>query len=373
MEQTGITQLGLQAFRSYASYRWSQDPPKIVAVVGPNGTGKTNLLEAVSLLTPGRGLRGARVEEMQATATPQTPWRVAADITLPSGILDVQTHRFSSASSRRLIKIADHPLKTHSELSEYLYALWLTPQMETLFLEGNTARRRFLDRLVLGLKPRHGAHVSAYEKALRERQKLLETPSHQTGWLDGLETILAREGVQIVENRLEVVARLTQALENAPGPFPKARLELDGVLEGAISTQGPAGACQLFKGWMERHRLPHQRATEFALGAHKSLWRAFFPGDIPAHQASTGQQKILLMSIILGACQLHALEDVQERCFLLLLDDVMAHLDATHRRAFLETVVHFPFQVWLTGTEVDLLADVSAETSAAHILLTAPP
>ena len=354
----GLSNVSLMAFRSYETYLWSGQASKIMAIVGPNGTGKTNLLEAVSLLTPGRGLRGARMDEIQSTLAPHVPWGVTATFPLPSGTLELETSRTSLTSHKRLIKVSDHPLKTHAELASHVYGLWLTPQMGTLFLDGNSARRRFLDRLVLGFIPSHGLEVGRYEKALRERQHLLKTHAPcPIPWLEGLEAILAQGGVKIVENRLKIVERLGHALAHAHGPFPKARLEVEGALESLIHTHGPSTSQEMFQMWMAQHRTPYQRSVDFALGAHKTTLQAFFNHTIPADQASTGQQKMLLMSIILAACQLHITSrPPHERCLLLLLDDVMAHLDHTHRQAFLETACALPFQTWITGTDAELVA-----------------
>ena len=354
----GLSSFSLVAFRSYETYLWSGEVSKIMAMVGPNGAGKTNLLEAISLLTPGRGLRGARMDEVQSTLKPQVPWGVKAMIPLPSGTLELETCRTSLMSQRRLIKVSDHPLKTHAELGSQVYGLWLTPQMGSLFMEGNSARRRFLDRLVLGFIPSHGLEVGRYEKALRERQHILKNhASFPVQWLEGLEAILAQAGVKIVENRLDIVERLGHGLTHAIGPFPKARLEVEGALESLIHAQGRGKTQEIFQTWMAQHRTPHQRSVDFALGAHKTTLQAFFNDTIPADQASTGQQKMLLMSIILAACQLHSADTpTQERCLLLLVDDVMAHLDHTHRQAFLETASALPFQTWITGTDAELVA-----------------
>lgn len=359
--QTGVIRLALQAFRSYAAYEWSTDRPQAIALIGPNGAGKTNFLEALSLLTPGRGLKRASTRDVQADHETNRPWAIAATIQTPTGPLDVRTARLSLDSERRVTTISGVPLKTQKELSHYLYALWLTPQMDGLFREAESARRRFLDRLVLGFFAEHGTHVSAYEKALRERHRLFETAGTPPSWLDGLEKIMACEGVEIIQKRLSFLDQLEVQLQENKGPFPKAHLRLEGELETQIQKEGTIAAQHFFQEWLKTQRFDHQRTGQTPMGAHKSRLKACFPGSIAADQCSTGQQKILLMSIILAACQLHTQQKTEGRCFLLLLDDVMAHLDARHREAFLESLAPLPFQVWMTGTEEEMLRPARAE------------
>ncbi len=348
---SGIVRVALQSFRSYNFFQHTLDTPSSVAIVGPNGAGKTNLLEALSLLTPGRGIRRSACRDLQATHETSRPWGISGLLHTSSGQIPLFTGREGLTEDKRISKISGVTQKNHSSLGEYLYALWLTPQMDGLFLGGETDRRRFLDRLVLGLFPSHGTHVLRYEKALRERHRLFDFPQAAPQWFEGLEATLAEEGLKISQNRLHFIELLQKLLKTPHGPFPSASIHIEGLWEKILQEKGEETCQETFRNWLQDQRPFHQQIKQTPDGPHKSKVCTFFRGHIPADKSSTGQQKILLISLILGACRLQLSQGRQERTFLLLLDDIAAHLDSQHRNALFETLSPLPLQVWVTDTE----------------------
>jgi len=348
-----VRRLVLGDFRSYAALRLELDA-RPVALSGPNGAGKTNLLEALSFLAPGRGLRRARLEEVGRTSAPKgAAWTVAASVATAKGTLEIGTGRdpeAEPAALRRLVRIDGRPARSQGELARHLTVLWVTPEMDRLFQEGASARRRFLDRMVYGLDAEHAARLAAYEHALRERARLLREGASDATWLDALENTMAETGVAIAAARRRLVRRLARALEHARGPFPAASVELEGTLEAWLD-EGPALAAE------ERFRalLASARSEDALTGRAKDgpqrsdLVVRHLGSGLAAALASTGEQKALLLSLVLAHARLEALE--RGAVPLLLLDEVGAHLDRVRRQALFDELLAFGSQVWLSGTE----------------------
>src|SRR5580704_6285870 len=208
----GVTRLALTDFRNYRSARLDLEAGPVV-LTGPNGAGKTNLLEAVSFLSPGRGLRGARLTDVDRRVGDEevaTGWAVAATIVTGRGAVRIGTGRDPSGAERRAVRIDGEPARGQAALGELVGITWLTPQMDRLFIEGPSARRRFLDRLVLGLDPAHATRVAAYEHAMRERSRLLRDGSPDPAWLDALDETMAAHGVAVAAARRDAVERLDE-------------------------------------------------------------------------------------------------------------------------------------------------------------------
>src|ERR1700704_844618 len=241
--QVGVTRLVLTDFRNYRSARLDLDAGPGVPT-GPNGAGKTNLLEAVSFLSPGRGLRNARLGEIdRRDGPPPLPpangggqggagWAGGAAIMTCRGTVRTGTGREPEGGERRLVRIDGEPARSQAALGERLSVLWLTPQMDRLFVEGPGGRRRFLDRLVLGLDPAHATRVAGYEQALRERARLLRDGPSDPVWLAALEEVMAQQGIAVAAGRRDTIERLDRVCAEADGPFPRARLNLVGTVEG---------------------------------------------------------------------------------------------------------------------------------------------
>ncbi len=345
-----VSRLRLTNFRCYTQARI--DPvPGLVVLTGPNGAGKTNLLEALSLLAPGRGLRRARLDDLaRRGASESQGWAVAATIETPDGAVDIGTGHDPRESRRRAVRINDAAARGQTALSDHVSAVWLTPQMDRLFIEGAAGRRRFLDRLVFGIDPKHAGRISAYDHALRERARLLQGGIGDRAWLDTLERTLAERGVAIAAARREMTARLAGLCEQPHGPFPGARLSLTGTVESWLD-DGPALVAEdkLQQG-LQESRSRDAVTGGAAIGPHRSDFTMHHLGNgMPADQCSTGEQKALLIAIVLANARLETAE--RNRAPLLLLDEVAAHLDVEHREALFEELLNLGTQAWLTGTD----------------------
>jgi DNA replication and repair protein RecF len=336
-----ITRLSLTDFRSYVDAVLAPGPGFVI-LTGENGAGKTNILEAVSLLSPGRGLRGAGLGEM-ARRDGTGAFAVAARI----GEVDIGTGTTAAAPDRRQVRINGAPASANS-LADWLSVLWLTPAMDRLFADTASGRRRFLDRLVLALRPDHAMHSARYDAAMRARNKLLadEAP-WDDAWLDALEARMAEHGAAIAEARTTTVVALAERLAAAPeGPFARALIALEG---GEPAPLAPARARDAAAG--RTLGGPH-RADLLVTHAAKSQ---------PAGLCSTGEQKALLIGLILAHADLVA-ERTQQRP-VLLLDEIAAHLDPLRRRALFERLEAAGGQVWMTGTEAGLFTEIVSDSS----------
>ena len=335
-----VSRLALSDFRSYAA-ALIEPGPGFVLLFGENGAGKTNLLEAVSLLTPGRGLRGAALSEM-ARQGGSGSFAVAARV----GETNIGTGTLDTAPERRQVRINGAPASVNS-LSEWLSVLWLTPAMDRLFLGSTGDRRRFLDRLVLALEPGHAHHAARYEAAMRARNKLLAEESPHAAWLTALEEAMAEHGVAIAQARARTVAALDERLADAPeDEFARAAIALQGWdrngLESALANNRARDAAA-------------GRAIE---GPHRQdLAVAHRVKQMPAAQSSTGEQKALLLGLVLAHAELVA--DRRGEPPLLLLDEVAAHLDPK-RRSALFARLEGRGQVWMTATEANLFDGIGA-------------
>ena len=342
-----VSRLALTDFRSYAS-ALIEPGPGFVLLYGDNGAGKTNLLEAVSLLSPGRGLRGAALSEM---ARKDGPGGFAAAARL--GDTDIGTGAIASAPERRQVRINGAAASANS-LGEWLAVLWLTPAMDRLFSGPAGERRRFLDRLVLAIDPGHAHHSARYEAAMRARNKLLAEPGGaDPAWLDALEAQMAEHGAEIAAARSRAVAALEERLRDAPDDaFARASLALDGWSPGDLARELRAG------------RARDSAAGRALAGPHRQdLAVTHRAKSMPAAQSSTGEQKALLLGLVLAHSELVA--ELRQAPPLLLLDEVAAHLDPS-RRSALFARLEGRGQVWMTATEAALFDGIGA-ASRFHV------
>jgi DNA replication and repair protein RecF len=341
-----LTRLALTDFRNHAEALIAPGAGFVV-LAGENGAGKTNILEAVSLLTPGRGLRGATLSEM---ARRDGPGGFAVSARL-DGEIDLGTGTLATAPERRQVRINGADASAN-RLSEWLSVLWLTPAMDRLFVESAGGRRRFLDRLVLALEPGHAQHATRYEAATRARNKLLAEPNGaDPAWLAALEAGMAEHGAAIAGARARTVAALDDRLAaQAPGPFARAGIALTGW-QPAVSDAQAALAAELRAG-----RGRDAAAGRALAGPHRSdLAVTHLDKAMPAELCSTGEQKALLLGIVLAHADL--ITEARGQRPILLLDEVAAHLDPVRRAALFDRLGQSGGQNWLTGTEPVLFAD----------------
>ncbi|MGE5502925.1 MAG: DNA replication/repair protein RecF [Actinomycetota bacterium] len=346
-----VRRLTLSDFRCYGALRVDVDARPVV-LTGPNGAGKTNLLEALSFLTPGRGLRRATISEVaRHGAGAGAPWAVAAVVDGPAGRVEIGTGREGGAE-RRSVRIDGAPAKP-GDLGRLVSALWLTPAMDRIFIEGASGRRRFLDRLVFGVDAGHAAQAAAYEHAMRERTRLLKAGGADGAWLAALEDGMARHGTAMAAARIKAVARLDEACRQGLGPFPAARLEVVGEVEGWLVDAPPPEAEERLRGALRLARARDEAAGAATMGPHRTDLSVRHAGkDMPAGQCSTGEQKAVLVAIVLAQARVQAAS--RGVAPLMLLDEVVAHLDATRRAALFDELCALDAQSWMTGTDGQL-------------------
>ncbi len=352
-----LTRLTLGHFRNHAETRL-EGPRTFNLLVGENGAGKTNVLEAISLLAPGRGLRRAALAEM-ASRGGETGFAVAAD--LEHGEVALGTASRPETPGRRTVRV-NGAEKPATVLAEWLSLAWLTPAMDRLFAEGASARRRFLDRLVLARDPGHARQAARYETALRDRNRLIaESAEPDPAWLDAIEAQLAVHGSALVAARCALVADLGEALAALPDqPFARPALAYD--------SETPADEAALAAAL--RHGRPRDRAAGRTLtGPHRDdLIVTLAAKAMPAAAASTGEQKAMLVSIVLAHASLAGggrSDSIRPR--LILLDEIAAHLDPLRREALFDRLAQSGAQVWMTGTEVAPFEAITGEAAVWRV------
>jgi DNA replication and repair protein RecF len=351
-----LTRLTLTDFRSYAALRFSPQA-RLNVFAGPNGTGKTNLLEAISLLVPGRGLRGAKFSEL-ARRGPEASgsWAVAARF---EDGLEIGTGMTENAPDRREFRLNGTKPRTQAEIGEILAAVWLTPQMDRLFTDTASGRRKFLDRLVLALEPSHAREIAAFEAASAQRNRLL-AEGGEAGWLAALEDSMARHAVAATAARVSLLLRLNAAIEaGAADPFPRVALAL-GCNIGDQLTASPAVEVEdTLRAAYAAARAGDAAAKSASLGPHKA---DFLISDLesarPASFSSTGQQKSMLLGIVLGHAAM--IETIRGQAPILLLDEPLVHLDAARREALFATLNGAKYTAWITGTDREQFSGLDA-------------
>jgi DNA replication and repair protein RecF len=347
-----VTSLSLHHFRNYDSCRLEVAPGPVV-LTGRNGAGKTNILEALSLLTPGRGLRRARLSELDNNQTSGQPWAVAASIMGMQGEAKIGTGRDPAnpdQPDKRITKI-DGKEVPQAELARHMAMIWLTPQMEQLFNEGTSAARKFLDRLTYSFDPEHASRVNEYEYAMRERNRLLLGGSCDPAWLDALEQTMAETGAAVAQARLVTCANINHAVAVSTLSFPKAHIAVHGWIEDRLQAgEAAVSVEEKFKEFMASRRALDGAAGRTLEGVHRSEMRVTHTAkSLPAEACSTGEQKAMLLSIVLA--QGRAAMLWKGVIPVLLLDEVIAHLDPIRRLELFEEICQIGAQIWMTGTD----------------------
>ena len=374
--KSALTRIQLQDFRSYDTAALELAEPGPVYLYGPNGTGKTNLLEAISLLSPGRGLRNAAVAEIgrrEAGERSGRPWRVFAEIGAfdPAAgdvVVGIGTGLETAGAARRSVRV-DGETVAPGRLLERVRLVWLTPAHDRLFVEGRSERLRFFDRLVFADAAVHATHVAAYEKALRERLRLLTEGPSDPAWLNALEARLGDFGARIADARAHTLAALrTEISARADRPFPQARLDLEGAAEQAVGRGcGQAEVAQAISEGLLRSRERDSAAGRSLFGPHRTDLAVIHEDHgRPAAECSTGEQKALILNLVLAqAARLsRAKADPNP---ILLLDEVAAHLDPSRRAALFDEITALGLQAWLTGTEAALFQGLAGRALGVRV------
>lgn len=369
-QKSGVSRLTLTDFRNYAYLRLNVDLAPVI-LTGENGSGKTNILEAISFLTPGRGLRGSRLADIKritpALVTPDfnpeltdnASWAVSAIISKNDEEFSVgtalkkiskETDDETRAFERRIVQIDGQKISSQVELGKYISAIWLTPQMDRLFLGGTQPRRSFLDRIVYAFDIEHAKRTANFEHIYKQWYQLLKSGCRDNNWLLSLEEEMAALGVAIAAARRELIARLNTFIEQEPDDvFPDIALELDGTIEKLLDKLPAVDVEDYYRNLLSSQRYS-VIGNDYVDGVNRTDFKVYYKKKhMPAELCSTGEQKSLLVSIILAQTKCQILD--KGFAPILLLDEVTTHLDDSKRDALLTKIKDLNIQAWITSTE----------------------
>jgi len=363
MPASRIHRLTLTHFRNYRATSVATRGDVIV-LVGPNGAGKTNAIEAISFLSPGRGLRRATLDDV-ADNQGDGSWAVSAEVEGALGLATLGTGidapgSEAPATSRRC-RIDREPVTSAAAFGDHLRMVWLTPAMDGLFLGAASERRRFFDRLVLAIDSEHSSRVSALDRSLRSRNRLLEVRNYDDHWCDAIERETAELAVAVAAMRGQTVTKLAAMLRarGAASAFPSADIMLNGWMENALITEPATSVEDRYREILRAGRARDAAAGRTLDGPHLTdLQVIYAPKNMPARDASTGEQKALLIGLVLAHASLVA--EMTGITPLLLLDEVVAHLDPARRTALFDELAKLGAQVWMTGADPSAFTDIAA-------------
>lgn len=372
--KSGVKRLTLTDFRNYAYLRINTELSPVI-ITGENGSGKTNILEAISFLTPGRGLRSARLSDIKRIAprlvsdtciSGNTAWAVSSvisnngeDFEIGTGI--ESTYRESDDETRsfdrRIVKIDGQKISSQTDLGKYISAIWLTPQMDRLFKGGSQPRRSFLDRLVYAFDVEHAKRTANFEHLYKEWFQLIKSGKADNYWLTSIEENMASIGVAIAAARRELIARLNTFIIHEPDDvFPNVELSLEGTIEQMLDEKPAIDVEDYYISSLKKQR-KNVLYSEYIDGINRTDFKVFYKKKgMPAELCSTGEQKSLLISIILAQTKCQTLDKGFSP--ILLLDEVVAHLDDNKREALLKKITDLNVQAWITSTDAELFSSM---------------
>ena len=371
-----IRRLTLSNFRNYRAASLQADERPIV-LVGPNGAGKTNLIEAISFLAPGRGLRHATIEEVAfqegdgGDGSGDASWAVAAEVEGALGLATLGTGvegaPLDDSAAARKYRIDREPVSSASAFADHIRVVWLVPAMDSLFVGAPSERRRFLDRLAAAVDAEHAGRVNALERALRSRNRLLEDTRPDPHWLDAVEHETAELAVAVAGLRAETVRRLeTVLVGRADSAFPQAAIALDGWMEQLLSSHPALEVEERYRAVLRENRARDAAAGRTLDGPHLTdLSVTYVRKEIAAADASTGEQKALLIGLVLAHARLIA--EMTAFAPIVLLDEVVAHLDPARRSALHVELAALGAQVWMTGADPALFAEIADDTVLVEV------
>ena len=369
MTASRIHRLSLTHFRNYRAATL-ETRGDMVALVGPNGAGKTNCIEAISFLSPGRGLRRATLDEV-AFREGDGSWAVAAEIEGALGLVTLGTGierpAEEGATLARICRIDREPVGSATAFADHLRIVWLVPAMDSLFVGAPSERRRFLDRLAAAVDAEHAGRVNALERALRSRNRLLEDIRPDPHWLDAVEHETAELAVAVAGLRAETVRRLeTVLVGRADSAFPQAAIALDGWMEQLLSSHPALEVEERYRAVLRENRARDAAAGRTLDGPHLTdLSVTYVRKEIAAADASTGEQKALLIGLVLAHARLIA--EMTAFAPIVLLDEVVAHLDPARRSALHVELAALGAQVWMTGADPALFAEITDDTVLVEV------
>jgi DNA replication and repair protein RecF len=361
MTPSRIHRLVLTHFRNYraASVETTTD---MAVLVGPNGAGKTNCLEAISFLSPGRGLRRATLDDV-ADNQGDGSWAVSAEVEGALGLATLGTGieppRGEAQGAMRRCRIDREPVASATAFGDHLRMVWMTPSMDGLFVGAASDRRRFFDRLVLAIDSEHSSRVSALERSLRSRNRLLEVRNFDDHWCDAIERETAELAVAVAATRGQTALKLAAMLRDRgqSSAFPSAAIALDGWMENALLNEPATAVEDRYRDMLRQSRARDAAAGRTLEGPHLTdLQVIYAPKNMPARDASTGEQKALLIGLVLAHATLVA--ESTGIVPLLLLDEVVAHLDPARRAALFDELAKLGAQVWLTGADPQAFSNI---------------
>lgn len=360
-----LRSLQLHAYRNYGHLSLDLEPAPVV-LAGANGAGKTNVLEAVSFLSPGRGLRGVPLQSIDMMGAGQ-PWAIASVVGTAEDEVRLGTGRDAlSETDKRRVHVNGQPVRSQQALAEYLSIIWLTPAMDGLFMEAASARRAFWDRIVYSFFPGHASNVQRYQHAMRERNRLLAMHAVDARWLDAVEAKLAEAAIAVAAARVESWRQVTPWLSHIPADFPLPEVSLRGEVEESLMLLPALAAEEALRERLINLRSQDRLTGRTGAGVHRSdLGVVYTAKNQPAHACSTGEQKALMLSLLLAVVR--ARRAWTGLSPILLLDEVVAHLDSQRRASLCQQIVELKVQAWMTGTDASLFEALSGKAQMFQV------